>query len=235
MDQAAEAARRDAAVVYPESDGAPMGETELHVALLLDLRYVLKDWLRDRPDVYVGANMFLYYEEGNPVRCVCPDLFVAFGVRPGVRRTWKVWEEGGVFPQVVLELVSEDSKVRDIGEKKGLYELLGADEYYAYDPTGETMRPVFRAWRRGNGALLAALPGEVGGVTGFPSERLGLVLSEDGPRIRVTDPATGECLLYPLEVGQARRAEAEARRAAEEEVERLRAELERLRAGTPGA
>ena len=44
-----------------------------------------------------------------------------------------------------------------------------------------------------------------------------------------TNPATGERMLYPLEIEQARTREEYARKAAEAEVDRLRREIERLR------
>jgi hypothetical protein len=66
-------------VHYPESDGKPMGETDLHRDLMTDLIFALKWFLRSTR-AYVAGNLFIYYEEGNPRAAVAPDVFVALGV-----------------------------------------------------------------------------------------------------------------------------------------------------------
>ena len=99
---------------YPESDGKPMGETDLHIDALIYLREALKDYFRDEAQVYVAGNMFLYYEEGNPAACLAPDVFVVQGVIKQERRTYKLWEEGRP-PTVVFEITSRDSRLEDLG------------------------------------------------------------------------------------------------------------------------
>ena len=74
---------------YPERDGKPMAETDVHIDVLIYLREALKDHFRDEPQVYVAGNMLLYYEEGNPAACVAPDVFVVQGVAKGERRTYQ--------------------------------------------------------------------------------------------------------------------------------------------------
>ena len=51
---------------YPERDGKPMAETDVHIDVLIYLREALRDYFRNEPQVYVAGNMLLYYEEGNP-------------------------------------------------------------------------------------------------------------------------------------------------------------------------
>ena len=60
---------------------------------------------------------------------------------------------------------------------------------------------------------------------------LGLELRVEAGRLRVVDAATGEPLLTPAELQEARRAETTARRAAEVRVAEVEAELARLRGG----
>ena len=50
-------------VIYPESDGQPMGETGFHVNALLLLFQALRYYLASigRTDSYVAGDMFLYY------------------------------------------------------------------------------------------------------------------------------------------------------------------------------
>src|SRR5574341_1298097 len=76
-----------AAIHYPESDGKPVAETEVHLQCLFDVREALRAFFRPVADVYVGANMLLYYVEGNPRRSVAPDVFVVRGVPKHQRRT----------------------------------------------------------------------------------------------------------------------------------------------------
>src|SRR2546428_12892274 len=124
-------------VVYPESDGKPMAETELHAQLIINLIGALKTFFANQPDVYVWGNMFMYYVEGDTSKNVAPDVFVVRGVgkRLGerVRRVYKLWEEG-VAPCVVIEVLSNETKNEDLQRKKQLYAKLGIKEYFIFDP-----------------------------------------------------------------------------------------------------
>jgi Uma2 family endonuclease len=208
-----------------------MGETDWHMLVTMGLLQTLRIHLRDRDDVHVASNMFVYYAQGDPTRVVCPDLFVAFGVRPGLRRVWKTWEEGGRFPQFVAEVTSRSTRDNDMGSKKGLYELLGAEEYVVFDPLREAIDPRLRGWRREGDVLLPMRPEPAVGVRRLHSTTLGLMLEEERERIRLIDPQTGTRLLFSEENDAARREAEAARREAEAEVARLRALVERLQTG----
>src|SRR5579863_5567945 len=83
--------------LYPDSDGLPMGESELHFLVIQYLHGALSYWFRSREDVHVAANMLLYYEEGVPSKYRGPDLMVSKGVRgKHHRRSFRTWEEGVV-------------------------------------------------------------------------------------------------------------------------------------------
>jgi hypothetical protein len=71
---------------YPDSDGQPLGETGIHVSVILTLLDVLRRYCAGNADVAILANMFLYYVRGDPSKCVAPDLFVTQGVPPPLRR-----------------------------------------------------------------------------------------------------------------------------------------------------
>lgn len=224
---------------YPESDGRPMGETELHAQVLEDLRFALALRYAGVPDVYVWGNLFLYYREGDPKACVAPDVFLIKGVEKrtdNLRRTYKVWEEGGRVPSLVIELTSESTRDEDV-EKKKLYERLGIEEYFLFDPFGDYVRPRLQGFRL-EGGRYQALPQRVDGSQ--ESRTTGLILKPEGSRLRLQDRETGEILLWAREEAEARRAaeererhEAEARRAAEErarhEAEARLAAEERIR------
>ncbi len=217
-------------VTYPESDGQPMGETDWHVYLTSGLLQIFLARYRDREDVHAGANLFMYFKEGDPTAVVAPDVYVAFGVKPGKRRVWKTWEEGR-FPQVVFEVCSKDSRLRDVGPKRGLYEVLGVTDYFVYDPTGEALEPpVLRGWSRRGDVLVPIEPHISDGRVLLRSPGLGVDVYDEGDRIRLVDVESGEPVLYHDEEAAARKTAETGRLTAEAEVERLRAEIERLSA-----
>jgi Uma2 family endonuclease len=210
-------------IYYPESDGKPMAETDVHINTLIYLREALRDHFRDDPQIYVAGNLFLYYEEGDPHQVVAPDVFVVKGAPKGDRRTYKLWEEDDKGPQVVFEVTSRSTRKEDLGPKKGTYEMLGVREYFLFDPLEEYLEPpLVRYWLEEGGYRREA--GER-----LVSEVLGLELRVEGGCLWLYDLETGEKLLSPLEAQAARRAEAAARREAEEELARLRAEMARRR------
>ena len=232
-------------ILYPESDGTPMAETDEHYRLTTDLRFALEVFYKADPDVYVGADMFLYWEEGKPSSVVAPDVFVVQGRPKGERRTWKLWEEDGRVPALVIELTSESSRYHDLGTKKGVYEILGVSEYLVYDPLAEYLEPRFQAFRLVDGRYRepAGLP--------LRSVTTGLEFREHEGTLRLFDPSRGALLPTPMETdgrawaeheraeseyARAEAAEVRARatevraRAAEGRAEEAARELERLRA-----
>ncbi|MBF2004749.1 Uma2 family endonuclease [Chlorogloeopsis fritschii PCC 9212] len=63
-----------------------------------------------------------------------PDFFAVLGVPKGERRSWVVWEEGKA-PDVVIELLSENTASIDKSEKKLIYQnQLRVTEYFWFDP-----------------------------------------------------------------------------------------------------
>ena len=218
-------------IEYPASDGQPMAETGVHVKAIIAIVSMLWAYFRRRSDIYIGGDMFWYYEEGNPQKRLAPDVFVAFGVTTAERRSWLMWEEQKV-PEVVFEITSRGTRAEDLGSKKGLYEWLGVQEYFLFDPLDEYLRPRLQGFRLLGGGYQPITFGN----SELSSTLLGLTLYAEGDKLRFRDARTGEPLPLPTEEANARQAEAEARAAAEaravaaeEEVARLRAELARLR------
>ncbi len=196
---------------YPESDGTPMGETEIHRQEITDLIEVLAHFYRGADDVYVGGNLFLYYEQGNPGAVVSPDVFVVQGVpKLPRRRNYKLWQEGSP-PDLVIEVSSHSTRLEDLGNKRALYSWLGVEEYLLYDPLGEYLKPPLKGFRLA-GQDYQPLDNDPDGSI---SSRLGLTFRVEGERLRVVETATGRSLLRPAE--------------ALDEVDRLREEMERLR------
>ena len=63
-------------IYYPESDGQPMAESDLHRKEMIYLLDALEVHFRAVPDIYIAGNLLLYYAEGFPKKCVAPDVFV---------------------------------------------------------------------------------------------------------------------------------------------------------------
>jgi hypothetical protein len=208
-------------VVYPDSDGRPLGETGFHVDALFGVHGALRILFAGRDDVFIASNMFLYYEEGNPKANTSPDCMVIFGVPNRQRRTFKVWVEGTV-PAVVFELSSDETYREDVRAKRELYERLGISEYFLFDPVGDCLAPRLQGFRLEDGRYVPLAPGPDGGLT---SPRLGVRLVPEGTMLRLVRLDTGEPILTRLEAEERLLAEA-----AERDRERRRAEKERSRA-----
>jgi Uma2 family endonuclease len=196
-----------------------MGETPRHIQVMVDVFQVLKGRYKGADDVFLAANMFLYYEEGNPRQHVSPDVFLTEGVpkeKTPERRSYRTWEEGGKGPSVVFEITSESTSQEDREEKFRIYQdVLKVQEYFLFDPYGEYLNPPLIGYRLVRGKYVRIKP-----VKGrLPSKVLGLHLEADGADLRLYDPKTRQWLLTPVEQVEQARAE----------VERLRQELEALR------
>ena len=211
---------RPAAVVdYPYSDGRALAESEAQLRAILYLVTALYRHFRDRSDVYVGADMFIYHEQGNPAAVVAPDVFVVIGApkrEENPRLSYKLWEEPK-GPDFVLEVASRSTWPEDRDRKRALYARLGVEEYWLYDPTGERIRSRLRGMRLEAGGYRELAP-EAAALEGryLRSAVLELDVRVDGAgALHVQNPVTGEEYLAPVEEYVARLAEAEGRRAAE--------------------
>ncbi|HEY4564400.1 MAG TPA: Uma2 family endonuclease, partial [Thermoanaerobaculia bacterium] len=175
--------QRDDDVYYPESDGQPMAETDLHRDEMYDLIHALRRRYRDVPDVYVTGNLFFYYVKGNPRSVVAPDVFLVYGVAKRKRRTYKLWEEGRV-PSLVIELTSDSTKDEDLSKKKVCYESLGVEEYFLHDPFGDYLTPTLQGFRLVNGRYRPIDPEPDGSLRSLTT---GLLLQVEGTRLRLVD------------------------------------------------
>jgi Uma2 family endonuclease len=217
---------------YPESDGKPLGETDVHRREIMAIIAMLEQHFASEVDVYVSGNLMFYYEEGEPSAVVSPDVFVVKGVPNKLRRTYRLWEEQQA-PVTVFEITSRSTRLEDKGNKRVLFAMLGVREYFLFDPLSEYMKPPLQGFRLEGEEYVSIDPEPDGALI---SRELGLRLLRDTTYLRLIDIATGQPLLRTLELAAARQAalqqaqtEAAARSAAEEEIERLRAEIARLR------
>ena len=212
-------------IVYPESDGEPMAESDLHRKEMTYLIDALTEHFRPAVDVYVAGNLFLYYKKGDPRAVVAPDLFVIKGVAKKDRKIYKLWDEHR-SPCLVVEVTSDTTRDEDLSDKRIVYEQLGVEEYFLFDPLGDYLDPRLQGHRLVNGRYRPA-PLEADGS--LVSRTAGVTLQIEGEHLRLTETSSGKPLLR-YEEHAARVLQAEARAAdLEREIARLRAELERLR------
>jgi Uma2 family endonuclease len=203
-------------VEYPESDGLPMGETDLHRNWMMRLFDMLRYRYRDQR-VYVACNLLVYHEEGEPSRFVVPDEFVVLDCEPGDRRVFKIWEEGKT-PNVAIEITSRSTKNEDTAHKPELYARIGIKEFFLYDPTSEYMTPSLQGFRLQDDKYARIQPGSMGALE---CQQLGLRLQLKNGQLVILDSETGEPLRTHSEAAEARAA------VAEEELRRLREQLKR--------
>lgn len=100
-------------VVYPENDGKRMAEKSLQYQWIVTIRENIAGMFHDRPDVLVAADNLIYPVEGNNRISTAPDVYVAIGRPAGHRGSYRVWAEGGIFPQVVFEILSPSNSDRN--------------------------------------------------------------------------------------------------------------------------
>ncbi|MBI4816216.1 MAG: Uma2 family endonuclease [Deltaproteobacteria bacterium] len=212
----------DDEVEYPDSDGQPMADNTKQFDFIVLVKLNIDDAIPD----FVAGNILWYPQKGNPKTRAAPDVLVALGRPKGYRGSYKQWEEDGVAPQVVFEVLSPGNRFSEMVEKHLFYEGFGVEEYYVIDPEPEQIFGFVRQ----NGKLVS-----VASMVGFVSPRLGIRF-EPGERLvirhRDGTPFTSRSEeRMRAELAERQRAEAEQQLADAEQqlvdAERQRAEAER--------
>lgn len=170
-----------AKVYYPDSDGQPTADNTVQFDWIAILKWNLDAQFAGDENVFVAGDHLIYPVEGHPEICCDPDVYVAFGRPKGSRGSYKVFEEGGIFPQVVIEVWSPNNRLTKMEAKREFYEKHGAEEYYIVYPEPPV---VVEAWRR-DGAKLVSVPESTGPVT---SPRLGIRFDFSNGGLVVTGP-----------------------------------------------
>ena len=153
------------------SDEPPL-ESELHLRQIILLLNCL-DWLwQERQDYYAIGNLTIYHSPSQlKKREFCgPDFFVVLNTEKRPRKSWVVWGEGGKFPDVIVEILSDSTAKIDRTQKKALYQnTFRTSEYFWFDPN--TLE--FQGFRLVNAEYEAIAPNTLGHLW---SEQLGLYL-----------------------------------------------------------
>ena len=204
-------------IEYPTSDGLPMAETTLHRKVMSDTIEALERRYADVTDVWVGGNLLMYYQKGNPQKSKAPDVLLTRGIAKWNREIYLVWEEKP--PTLIFEITSKTTRSEDTGAKKDLYERLGVAELVLFDPYGDYLKPRLQGFRHEQGRYRPIPPNRDGSLD---LRTVGVTVRPEGERLRLVDTATGEKLLWQEEIDAARQAAEAARREAEERLpERL--------------
>jgi Uma2 family endonuclease len=204
-------------IEYPTSDGQPMAETTLHRVVMSDVIGGLERLYAATVDVWVGGNLFLYYEKGKTEKSVAPDVLFARGVGKNNRDVYFLWEE--TVPSLIFEITSRKTWREDTRTKKDLYERLGVAELVLFDPYGEYLEPRLQGYRLERGRYQRIPPNRDGSLDLWTA---GVTARPEGERLRLADTERGEQLLWNDELEAARQAAEE--RAAAEAVARQTAE-----------
>ena len=228
----------------PESDEPEM-ESTLHYEQLALLVSLLEWHWRARDDYFIGANLSVYFRKDQFTRRELrgPDFFLVRGVEQRPRRSWTVWLEGGRYPDLIIELLSDATARVDRTIKKTLYQdVFRTPEYYWFSPDTRELAG-FHLMDR----LYQPIPADPQGLLASPI--LGLRLGVHEGLLRFFDESGAPIPTLPEVIDQEQalvrqqqalvrqeqeRAEQERERAEQEqaraEQERERANQERLRA-----
>ena len=200
---------------YPDCDGMPMADNTLQWEWIATIKGNLDLLFANDSRVFVAGDNLIYPVEGKNKLCMAPDVYVAFGRTKGYRGSYKVWKEGGIFPQVVFEVLSPNNTSAEMELKRQFYERHGAEEYYVLDPELVQAEGFVRS-----STGLTAIPA----IDGFKSPRLGItfVIGEDEIELRYPG---GDRFLTFVEFGRLQQ-----KTALEAAEEKRRANKERKRA-----
>ena len=210
----------------PPEDALQQATTIANVMSILLARYA------DDPTVLCSSQANVIYDSRVPGSVVVPDGFIVFGLEVDSRairrdrRSYRI-DEWGPTPAFVLEVASESTASRDLGDKRDIYARMGVQEYWRMDLGGEYYGEPLVGERLVDGEYRRfEAHTEDNGDIWSRSELLGVTflyrVEEGYGRFLLRDSESGEWL-HTLEESEA------ARQAAEERVRLLRAELDSMR------
>jgi Uma2 family endonuclease len=221
LEQAPKAQSDVPGVIYPESDGNPISDHTLQFEWIVTIKGNLDSLFADDPNVFVAGDLLWYPVKGSPKVRLAPDVMVVFGRPKGERGSYQQFNEEGIAPQVVFEVLSPGNRAGEMISKFVFYQKYGVEEYYLYDP----FKQDFSGWVRPDGGFELE---RVDTSDAFLSPRLGVsfVVRDEMP-LEIYQP-NGDRFLTFIELAQ--RAEAERQRAAAAEQRAVTAEQRALSA-----
>ena len=164
------------AVIYPDTDGLPMANNTDQFRWILVIEQNLEWMYADDENVFVAGDLFWYPIEGRSNIVNAPDVMVAFGISKGRRSSYQQWNESGIAPQVVFEILSPSNTQDEMEKKLLFYDRHGVEEYYIYNPTNNQLR----GWLRGQDGLDA-----IALMANYVSPRLGIRFDLSGDELQI--------------------------------------------------
>ena len=122
----------DTPLKYPDSDGQPIADTTKQFRWIVTIKENLERLFALDPQVFIAGDLLWYPIEGDPKKRQAPDVLVVFGRPKGDRGAYKQWEEAGIAPQVVFEILSPGNRSGEMLRKLNFYQRHGVEEYYIY-------------------------------------------------------------------------------------------------------
>ncbi len=121
-------------ICYPESDGQPVAENDIHFYWITYINQSLQTAFADRDDVYIASDLLWYPVKGKPNVRLAPDALVVFDRSKGYKASYLQWRNDNIPPQVVFEVLSPGNTDKEMVKKLNFYEEHGVKEYYLYTP-----------------------------------------------------------------------------------------------------
>jgi Uma2 family endonuclease len=115
----------------------PEMESSLHYMQLLLLVSCLEFLWKGKNEYFIGANLTIFYsrQQLKNREFRGPDFFLVKDTQKHPRNSWVVWEEGGRYPNLIIELLSDSTKNVDKDLKKNLYQnVFHTQEYFWFSP-----------------------------------------------------------------------------------------------------
>ena len=119
---------------YTDSDGQPMADNTKQFRWIVMFKENLERLFESDSEVFIARDLLWYPVEGDPKCRQVPDVLVVFGRPKGDRGSYKQWEEAGIAPQVVFEILSPGNRSGEMLRQLNFYQRHGVEEYYIYDP-----------------------------------------------------------------------------------------------------
>jgi Uma2 family endonuclease len=164
-----------------------------------------------------------------------PDVMVLRRPLPSGRVSSIPLAEAGA-PLFIAEVASVSTVRNDVGEKQRAYAAIGVPEYLVFDPDGDLLPTVIRAWRLEGGIYVAWEPQADGTwysasleVTFEPTQPFLGVRDRDGRPIESSPVVRAQRDRLEERLNMVEQARAEAEQAREEEARRRAALEEQLR------
>ncbi len=185
---------------FEESVSESKRHLEARTTLYLVLRKayeIVAQRRRERRNVAIGSEQFVYYDSTDPKKCFSPDVFVKVNSDARDFNTWNVWEHGN--PDLVVEIVSDSDRNASIwSDKFSRYQDGGVQEVVRFDAAAQNPITI---WDRVEDRFVERKQG--GSLPQCKTLGLYWVVVPDevyGPQLRLAKDRTGKHVLpTPIE------------------------------------